>query len=54
VPDTIRAFEKCGMKFYNEAILVNAYGTAMLRANGNMKTRKLVKVHQNILVFKKA
>jgi DNA modification methylase len=54
VPDTIRAFEKCGMRFYNEAILVNAYGTAMLRANGNMKTRKLVKVHQNILVFKKA
>lgn len=54
VPDTIRAFEKCGMQFYNEAILVNAYGTAMLRANGNMKTRKLVKVHQNILVFKKA
>lgn len=53
VPDTIRAFERCGMKFYNEAILINAYGTAMLRANGNMKTRKLVKVHQNILVFKK-
>jgi len=54
VPDTIRAFQKCGMKFYNEAILVNAYGTAMLRANGNMKSQKLVKVHQNILVFKKS
>jgi DNA modification methylase len=25
VPDTIKAFEKCGMKFYNEAILLNAY-----------------------------
>ena len=53
VPDTIRAFEKCGMKFYNEAILLDQLGTASMRANGNMKTRKLVKVHQNILVFKK-
>ena len=53
VPDTIKAFEKCGMKFYNEAILLNAIGTAMMRANGNMKSQKLVKVHQNILVFKK-
>jgi DNA modification methylase len=54
VPDTIRAFEKCGMKFYNEAILLNAIASASMRANGNMKSRKLVKVHQNILVFKKA
>jgi hypothetical protein len=53
VPDTIRAFEKCGMRFYNEAILLNPIGTAMMRANGNMKSQKLVKVHQNILVFKK-
>ena len=54
VPDTIRAFEKCGMKFYNEAILLNAIASASMRANGNMKSRKLVKVHQNILVFKKS
>jgi DNA modification methylase len=53
VPDTIRAFEKCGMKFYNEAILLDQLGTASMRANGNMKSKKLVKVHQNILVFKK-
>ena len=53
VPDTIKAFEKCGMKFYNEAILLNAIASASMRANGNMKSRKLVKVHQNILVFKK-
>ena len=53
VPDTIRAFEKCGMKFYNEAILLNAVASASMRANGNMKTQKLVKIHQNILVFKK-
>ena len=54
VPDTIKAFEKCGMKFYNEAILLNAIASASMRANGNMKSKKLVKVHQNILVFKKA
>jgi len=53
VPDTIKAFEKCGMKFYNEAILLNAIASASMRANGNMKSKKLVKVHQNILVFKK-
>ena len=53
VPDTIKAFEKCGMKFYNEAILLNAIASASMRANGNMKSQKLVKIHQNILVFKK-
>ena len=51
VPDTIRAFEKCGMKFYNEAILLNPIGTAPQRAQGNMNSKKLVKVHQNVLVF---
>lgn len=53
VPDTIKAFEKCGMKFYNEAILLNAIASASMRANGNMKSKKLVKVHQNVLIFKK-
>jgi DNA modification methylase len=53
VPDTINAFKKCGMDYYNEAILLNAIASASMRANGNMKSKKLVKVHQNILVFKK-
>lgn len=53
VPDTIRAFQDCGMGFYNEAILLNQIASASMRANGNMKSKKLVKVHQNILVFKK-
>lgn len=53
VPDTIRAFQKCGMQYYNEAILLNAVASASMRANGNMKSQKLVKIHQNILVFKK-
>ena len=53
VPDTIRAFEKCGMKFYNEAILLNAIASASMRAENNMKNQKLTKVHQNVLIFKK-
>jgi DNA modification methylase len=53
VPDTINAFRKCGMNFYNEAILLNSVGTASMRANGNMKSQKLVKIHQNVLIFKK-
>ena len=53
VPDTINAFRKCGMNYYNEGILLNAIASAGIRANGYMKTQKLVKVHQNILIFKK-
>lgn len=51
VGTTIRAFEKAGLKFYNDIVLKNAYGTAMLRANTLMTYKKVVKVHQNVLVF---
>lgn len=53
VPDTIKAFREAGMHFYNEAILLNAIGTAMLRVGKTFKSGKLVKVHQNVLIFKK-
>lgn len=53
VPDTIKAFKDADMNYYNEAILLNPIASASMRANGNMKSGKLVKVHQNILVFKK-
>lgn len=53
VPDTIKCFLNSGMKYYNEAILLNTIGSASIRANGNMKTKKLVKIHQNVLIFKK-
>lgn len=53
VPDTIRAFDDAGLKYYNEAILLNQLGSASMRANGNMKSKKLVKIHQNVLVFYK-
>lgn len=53
VMDTIKAFEDAGMHYYNSAILVNAITTAQVRARRSMRNRKLVKVHQNALVFKK-
>lgn len=53
VSDTINAFKFNGLQFYNEAILLNSTGSAALRAIGNMKYQKLVKIHQNVLVFKK-
>lgn len=53
VPDTVRAFIDAGMDYYNEAILLTPIASASMRANGNMKSQKLVKVHQNILIFRR-
>lgn len=53
VPDTIAAFMDAGMVYYNEAVLLNHISAAAMRADGNMKYQKLVKCHQNVLIFKK-
>lgn len=54
VGDTTRAFIDAGMDFYNEAILVTPTGSAATRAgNSFTKSRKMAKVHQNVLVFVK-
>lgn len=54
VADTIKLMQRCpNMEFYNDAVLATSLASAALRANGNMKSGKLVKVHQNILMFKK-
>ena len=53
VPDTIKAFERCGMKFYNEIIYLQPIGNAPARASKYMRNKKIVKIHQNILIFKK-
>ena len=53
VGTTIRAFEKAGLRFYNDIILRNPIASASMRAKGNMKYKKVVKVHQNVLVFVK-
>jgi ribosomal protein L36 len=52
VSTTIDAFEECGARLYNEAILLQATGTAAMRATKQFTaSRKLVKLHQNVLVF---
>lgn len=53
VGDNIALFMRLGLKYYNEIILVNPTGTGALRANNVMKNRKVVKLHQNVLVFYK-
>tara|TARA_Y100000401_G_C8296577_1_gene211667 strand:+ start:86 stop:1000 length:915 start_codon:yes stop_codon:yes gene_type:complete len=53
VGTTIRAFEKAGLKFYNDIVLRNPIASASMRAKKNMKYKKVVKVHQNVLVFVK-
>jgi DNA modification methylase len=53
-PDDIKSiFDKNGMKLYNELILLNVAGTAPIRAAQAMRNRKVLKVHQNVLVFYK-
>ena len=52
VADTIQAFLDCGLKFYNKIILLNVIGMSAMRAPGMFNvSRKVCKVHQDILVF---
>ena len=54
VGDTVNAFLKADMEYYNEMILVNAIGSLPVRcAKQFNSTRKIGSVHQNILVFYK-
>lgn len=54
VPDTIRAMQDAGLKYYNEIILVTAIGSLPLRAGKTFSaSRKIGKTHQNILIFVK-
>lgn len=54
IPNDIkRIFEKSGMSLYNELILIDSCVNAGIRASRYMEHRKVVKVHQNVLVFYK-
>lgn len=53
VPDTVKAFQDCGMQYWNEAILLLPVGTRCLTVANAWRNKKLGKVHQNILIFKK-
>lgn len=52
VPETVKAFTDCGIGFYNEIIFSTPVYNSWMRWKNNMKTKKVVKVHQNILVFR--
>lgn len=52
VSTTIRAFEECGARLYNEAILVTPIASASMRVTKQFDaSRKMAKTHQNVLVF---
>ena len=53
-PDDIKnIFEKNNMSLYNELILIQSVGNGALRANRYMGSRKVVKMHEQVLVFYK-
>lgn len=52
VSTTIEAFEDCGARLYNEAILATSVGSAAMRVTKQFESgRKMAKTHQNVLVF---
>jgi hypothetical protein len=54
IADTNRAFAVCGMKLYNQFILVEQVATAAVRAGRQFNAmRKACKTHQNVQVFYK-
>lgn len=50
---TKQAFAKEDLFFYNDLILLNSVGSGALRARKGMTNRKVVRLHQNVLVFYK-
>jgi len=51
---TIKCFEKCGVRLYNDIILATSLASASLRAGTPFSlNRKITRVHQYILVFYK-
>nr|DAM75626.1 MAG TPA: Putative modification methylase [Caudoviricetes sp.] len=54
VGDTIEAFEKAGLNYYNQVIYREPVGSAAIRAGRAFNiSRKITKIHQNILIFYK-
>lgn len=54
VSKTKHIFQDCGLCLYNDIVLLNQLATAQMRAANTFEpARKMVKVHQNVLVFYK-
>jgi hypothetical protein len=54
ISNTIKYFQKSGLTYYNEMVLLTTLGSLPIRAGRLFRSsRKIGKVHQNILVFLK-
>jgi DNA modification methylase len=54
VGETIQAFQKAGLLFYNDAVLINVAGSLPIRAGKQfISSKKLGRMHQNIVIFYK-
>lgn len=53
VGDIKDIFKACGMRLYNELILIETGASTALRAAKYMESRKTAKMHQHVLVFYK-
>ncbi len=53
VADNVHIMQELGFKLYNDAVLINPVGTGAMRANRYFRNKKLVRLHQNVLVFYK-
>jgi len=51
VADNVKMFQKLGLNFISEIILLNSIGTGAMRANRAWPTRSIIRCHQNVLVF---
>ncbi len=51
--DVISIFQNCGCAFLDDIVLFRSDATANLRAKRYMKSRKVVRVHERVLVFYK-
>lgn len=49
----VRIMEDAGCIYWNELVIINNDAHAKLRARGYMSTRKVVRLHQKVLVFYK-
>lgn len=51
---TVEAFEKSGLRFYNDAVFITMMPSLPVRVNNFFtKSRKLGKTHQNVQIFVK-
>lgn len=50
---TSEAMKEAGFNLYNEIVLIRQSGSASIRARKNMASRKVVRCHDNVLVYYK-